>query len=687
MEGSAWMLRRAAARTAVGGRIDRGIRRAVAALTGLVCVGVLAAPAAAETTTYSAIETIPVPPASNFAGSGGGDGWAVALSSEAVYNVFHHNGVLTVACHKQSDASPCYSPETITDQSGNNFSTSGHPGLYLDQKTGKLYVYATRTSDSTGGVVCFDTMLAATNPNPFCGFTELTGKGEAPIPGYSAMSDPVLIGTHLYSFNNADGKVEGTKDQLTCFDVSTDAACAGQPFAVSLGAGEVTTGLPPGPTAAIAGKVIVPIQIAGESWLACFDNATQKSCGGKWPVKLTFSYTFNGAPFPLMDATGKTIGLCLPTGTDQCFNLEGEATATPAGMSAVVGASDGWNGPALVLGPRVYLPNGNAEEGIGEVECFDYSTGAGCANFPKKFTELDYLYTVNADPQRPTCIWVNSDHGANQIQNFDAYTGKECGQGTIRVLASQFVVPQPQCTPASYVSLQILKPPRNTYASGSVAFDDGDGNPILGLEERTLDETGTASLAGLELNTPTGLPQFLFTLNGEQEKIGVVEVKLTWLADYNKTCIGEHTQATEPKQEPKPEPKPEPKATPAPKPTPTTVTPSPPTPKIAVLAFGSAHLASSPKACVAGGDYLASVSGKHITSVTFTLGGHKLKTLGKANSHGAFVLLVPVKAGRVEHLTIHVAFDSSTRNRSQTITKTLARCAAAPHVVKPRFTG
>ena len=116
-----------------------------------------------------------------------------------------------------------------------------------------------------------------------------------------------------------------------------------------------------------------------------------------------------------------------------------------------------------------------------DVECFDYSTERGCANFPKTFSELDYLYTVNPDPQRPTCIWVNSDNGAHQIQNFDAYTGEACGRGTIRVLASQFVVPSPQCTPASYVSLQVLQPARAPYTSGSIAFDDGDGNPIPGL--------------------------------------------------------------------------------------------------------------------------------------------------------------------------------------------------------------
>jgi hypothetical protein len=671
--------------------VGAGGRTIATALAALVCLFVFSATAAsaqAETATYSAVETIPVPPASDFAGSGGGDGWAVALSETAVYNVFHHHPMLQFACHYQSNAEPCYAPETITDGEGHNFATSGQPGLYLDHHTGKLYVYATRTSDGTAGVVCIDTTLAPTNPDPFCGFTALTPVGHAPlVSGISGASAPMLIGTHLYSFSFANGVNQGSgENELLCFDVSTDAACSGQPYAVSIGTGTVSDGGFPSPaTAAIGSKVIIPLNIGGENRLACFDDSTQNSCTGSWPVKLGgVSYASeNGAPFPLLDATGKLGGLCLPTGTDQCFNLEGESTTTPAGMTSVIEASTPWNGPALVLGPRVYVPDGNYGGDVGQVECFDYSTGASCANFPKRFSGLGYLYTVNPDPQRPTCIWVNSDNGTHQIQDFDAYTGEACGEGTVRVLASQFVVPAPQCTPASYVSLQVLKPERKTYTTGSIAFDDGDGNPILGLEERPLDETGTASLTGLELNTATGLPQFLFTLNGETGTVGSVEVKLTWEGNYDATCVGEGTTVTKP-------------PTPTPPATPTTTTPTAkvttaaPTPqaKSGVLAFGTAHLASNTQACIASSSYLASVSGKNIASVTFTLDGHKLKTLNKANAQGKFSLPIGVKPGKVEHVSIHVTFASgTTSNRSATITRRLARCAVVHHVTAPRFTG
>jgi hypothetical protein len=660
------------------------LRRTV--LAALVCLFVLSATAAlasAETTTYTATQTIPVPPASNFAGSGGGDGWAVALSETAVYNVFHHNGVLEVACHLQADAKSCFEPETITDESKNNFSTSGHPGLYLDQHTGKLYVYATRTVDGTAGVVCIDTTIATTNPDPFCGFTALTNAGEAPNGGFSATSSPMLIGSHWYSFNYVPGKEhKGAENALMCFDASTDAACAGQPYAVAFGSGTMETSLPSPSTAAIGNKVILPVRAAGgEERLACFDDATQGTCAGSWPVSLPGGTSYvgvNGAPFPLLAASGKTEGFCIPTGVDQCFNLDGSSAATPAKMPSVITDSDPWNGPALVLGPRVYVPTGNV--GSGAVECFDYATGEGCTHFPKEFTGLGYLYTVNADPQRPTCIWVNSNDGADQIQNFDAYTGEACGQGTIRALASQFVVPQPQCTPASYVSLQVLKPARSTYTSGSVAFDDGDGNPI-GLPERSLDESGTASLTGLELNTPTGLPQFLFTLTGEKEELGAVEVQLTWLADYNASCIGEHTTATAPTPTPTPTPAPTPKSESKPTPIPA------PAPKGGVLAFGAAHLASSANACVASTGYLASVAGSSIASVTFTVNGHKIATVRKANPHGAFTTRIKLPVGGKEKLAMKVTFTVASKTHAVTLHRTLARCAAARPRPTPRFTG
>ena len=162
---------------------------------------------------YSAHESIPAPPASNFAGSAGGDGWGLAFTTAAVYNVFHHDSVLQVACHLQKNATPCWAPKTITDGSGNNFASAGQPGLWMDQANGHLYVFATRVNDQTAGVVCIDTTQPGSVLDPFCGFTALSAVGAAPMTfGFSDLSDPVVVGTSWYAFNGPRGArpVRGT---------------------------------------------------------------------------------------------------------------------------------------------------------------------------------------------------------------------------------------------------------------------------------------------------------------------------------------------------------------------------------------------------------------------------------------------------------------------------------------------
>ncbi len=512
----------------------------VIAMSGLV----LALPAAAESTTvtYTANITIPVPPASNFAGSSGGDGWDIALTPTAVYNVFHHNSVLNLACHNQVDASKCWDTDSkiITDASGNGFTGSSHPGLYLDHTTGKLYIYTTRTSDSTAGVVCVDT-----NQQPaslFCGFTPLSAVGDGGIT-----SIPMKVDSNLYSFNYVSGQPSaggkgGTANSLLCFSLASFAACASQPFTVNVGAGTFNTGTFPVPVAATIGAlVLVPTIVGSTSVMGCFDPGTGGSCTGSWPIPMPVSYVGgHGSAFPLLNSSGGTTGLCLPTGTDECFDLTGASVPTPAGMPAVIGGSSMWNGPAVKIGARVYVPNGN----LNHVECFSYSTGAGCDHFPKVLTNASYMYSVNADPQRPACLWVNADNGSAQIQNFDAFSGGSCGQGAIRVLSASFVVPSQVCAPSKWRSLLMSTPPRTQYGSASVAFQDNDGNAIAGVASQTLDANGGADLSTLALTST--LPQFLISLNELTGTLGQVVVTLTWDATYDPSCVSSAVSAQAP---------------------------------------------------------------------------------------------------------------------------------------------
>ncbi len=373
----------------------------------------------------AAVECAPRGTASSYSGSGGGDGWAIALSQTSVYNVFHHSSILQVACHYQADASPCWEePKTITDETEDDFATSGQPGLWLNQNTGHLYVFATRTSDQTAGVVCIDTTQPPEDPDPFCGFTPLTGPGEASFSGLSAVSDPTMVGSRWYAFNYVDGAaVGGAENKLLCFDTATDSACAGQPFAITSESGlDEDTDYPPPAVTSIGAQVIIPARFEDAEHLFCFNGNTEGPCGGEWPVSISGYDSFQGAAFPLLEAGGALGGLCLPTGSDPCYSLAGSPVPTPNGMTEAIPETSGWNGPAVVRGEQVYVPNGNDDT----VDCYDFGTNEGCTNFPRLFENLGLLYTVNVDPERPRCLWVNSDNGTGQIQNFDAYTGGAC---------------------------------------------------------------------------------------------------------------------------------------------------------------------------------------------------------------------------------------------------------------------
>jgi Cutinase len=522
------------------------VRLAVAAvaLSGLAGTSLAAQPAAAaETVTYTASQTIPVPPASSYAGSAGGDGWNVAVGPTQVFNVFHHAGNLTIACHQQSDASECWSPRTIRDADGHDFATSGHSGVWFDPTDNNAYVYATRASDASAGVVCIDTVQAKTVENPFCGYTALAPAGSAPISsGISVLSEPVKAGGRWYAFNYVSGQASaGAENALLCFDLTSHQACPGQPRPVGLGAGTFSVGDYPEPQVAVVGdRIVVAGTLDGESRLGCFDVAAAAVCSGSWPLTLDFEYTSNfGAPFPMLDAAGRPTGFCLPTGADPCFTLEGAAAATPAALPAAVPGTIGWNGTAVTVGSRVFVPNGYGNS----VSCFSWASETACPSFPKTFSDLNLLYTVNPDPGRPTCLWVNADNGT-QIHSFDAYTGGACGTGAIRVLASQFVVPTDTCRPATYTSLAITKPMRAEYDSGSVAFQNSDAQPIPNVDDAPIDADGSVVLTGKNLSTDVGLPQFLVGLDNLAHPIGEVGVTLTWTGVNDPSCVNPGTVVT-----------------------------------------------------------------------------------------------------------------------------------------------
>ena len=480
-------------------------------------LGATSAGAAASSVTYQANVTQPGPLATNFAQTTGGDGWAVALTSTQVFNVSHHQPTLNIACHNQSNAAQCWSTPTKTVTNGaTTFATPSAAGLYLNQSTGKLYTYATELPSHTAGVVCIDTTqpASATGAQLFCGFTPLSGVGDAPTTfttgTYSSVSAPAQVGTNWYSFNEAQGAgagtgPNGTQNTLMCFSLTTFAACPAQPFAVALGGLTVGPFFATPPTAAISQQVFIPLQgtvgSTATSEMACFDAAAAR------PVcRIVADQHPDGRRVHRSRSsmgTGTPTGVCLPVPGNPCYSLTGTSIATPPRMPAAIGGNQVYNGPAVVEASTdsVYVAN----EATTAVDCFDFATNKSCANYPKPIANLFGLYTVNVDPYRSNCLWVNSDHGAGQIQDFDATTGGVCAPGPIRFFATSAVDPNSTCTPTSYTSIQVTSPDKSMFSSGQVQFANNQG-ALLPIAAQPLNQFGVANLAGIEFRQRSPSP-------------------------------------------------------------------------------------------------------------------------------------------------------------------------------------
>ncbi len=503
-----------------------GLAAASAVIVIAIVVGITG-PAAAggATVTFSASVTLPAQPSSNFAGaSGGGDGWAVALSSTRLYNVFHHSSALTVNCHNQSDASVCSGyPKTVTDASSHSFYTSIAPGMYLNQGNGKLYVPVVRSSDNTGGVACIDTK--SSSANPFCGFTALT-----PANGsvYNGLSDPIQIGTNWYVFNEVSGVPTGAGDKMLCFSLKKFKPCPGQPYAYNIGGFTLSSfgySIPMG----FAGTNLYT-QLVGSGYkLGCFDTLKHKACAGSWPVTVS---GYGGAPFPKLNASGSAVGVCAHFASTPCFTPKGAVSPTPAGMAAAIPGGYQYSGQPVVLGARVYVSDNSANA----VDCFDFKTNQSCPNFPHAFSNLGLLYTVNKDPFRASCLWVNADNGADQIQNFDAFSAGTCAGAPYRVFTSQIVATPHACLPAKYTTLSITSPSAKKYTSATVDFQNSNGVPIAGITTHHL-VNGKTSLADLHLSAANKLPQFVITMTGPPVGLKSITVKVEWAGKYNQACV------------------------------------------------------------------------------------------------------------------------------------------------------
>ena len=583
-------------------------------------IGVIsdATPSSAGTVTYSSSQTV-TPPSSAFSGAGGGgDGWGVALSSTKIYNVFHHQ-VLAINCHLQSDASTCDGFDALAQQwqpvAGGYFYTSGEPAMYLDQATGYLYVFATRSDNTVPGqpgIACFDTNAT---PDPLSNTAgSCTGANGEPQPwtplggiGSSAGSPGTVFGNgpvngvfyngNFYAYNLSipgfvydyltqsysflDGSVSpggadwaypttGQND-LLCYNIAAQSPCQDEPYAINFGSsvGGSSEGSPGNAETLIGSKLFIPSSWDGNGGeLSCVElsGATPTNClgsvGASWP-QATGGLDFI-APIPYLDSSGVAQGVCFESNQVwTCWGLDASPLPTPPNLNvnvignrgAIYPGSGNWLGSPVIIGTRVLLANNTNSD---TVDCFDWATLATCTapnsptdsfvdgnsapdpgNFPLHYGNgLSLIYTVNSDPARPTCVWVNADTGSSQIQNLDGITGGSCASAPVRVFASSFVAPYQACLPTSFTSISIsLSGDMVTSPAPTLSFTNSNGVVIDGpytlnvsdSQHATLDLTTLTYPTPISLSTISALPQFVLGLQPVNSgSLGDVTITASW---------------------------------------------------------------------------------------------------------------------------------------------------------------
>ena len=487
------------------------------------------------------------PPAAQFRGSTKGDGWGLAITSEHVYNLFHHQTNFTVDCHLTATAAECENYPSRVSDGQQGFSSPMDASLWTVPTEHRLYAFAYQYATKSAGVVCMKTDQPLT---PFCGFTRLSEVNEAGYgSGYSLISNTVTVGKRHYAWNGVVSANTASRNTLMCFDEVTLAACANQPYRVPTGS---TSQIRPLRAVAqllsVANRIIVTSTgLDRVEKAACFDTVTQNECSGIWPIHLPDgAKPVSSVPLPQVDAQGSGTGVCFEGPTMPCVDLAGVEVDTPPGLVASVNTTtvQDFNGEPSVVGSRVYVAISNYNNyGDNKVACYDYATESTCAHFPFRPSNLRLIYTTNQDPQVPSCIWLNADGGTSQIQNFDAYTTKNCGLHTQRILVSGYVEPLSECEALSYQKLAISSPIPSEYSNGSVTFENGSGNPIPGVATQTIDANGEVDLSNLGLEKHPRFVQFSISLPGAQHL--PITMALHWTAAYHPECAIRNQLVTE----------------------------------------------------------------------------------------------------------------------------------------------
>ncbi|MFJ5927094.1 hypothetical protein ACIQF6_31345 [Kitasatospora sp. NPDC092948] len=439
----------------------------------------------------------------------GGDGFTPILYTATIngvrtpeiWNIYHHGfadpasvvctDLLTNGGCPAPDGSPATWPQALNSAAPG--ATTGDLGstrtpTYVQIGSKLYYAAISRVAFAEIGVGCIDLQAQAS-----CGFTELQN-GTGQVVG-GVVQAP---NQHLYV-------VSGT-GEILCYDAGANAPCGTFDIGLPPNEGQVAfTGDYAGIMRTIDGKIyITDNQLSPlPTVMSCFDPSTNAACAGWATPKTIVTPTNSDAVaradniFEMYDPAGTVTGVCTivgglyqevdpVVGTVTCFDLLGNAIAAPPGLSALVSTNVALGEANFQVPLTITAPNGHLEtefpfwiyRGITPTlnstsYCYDWTTQAPCAQYGTNGV-------VNGPPN------VN---GGNTSPYGYAYDGQcKYGLGDTGYLFS--IDPVTGASPCQKTRAQGTLDPAAYYCDGLTGHVRSYGAvSLLGIDPTTVDFT------------------------------------------------------------------------------------------------------------------------------------------------------------------------------------------------------
>jgi len=456
-----------------------------------------------------------------FAASSGGDGWDAFTSGAYVLNAWHHNNAAySLDCHLVATGVSC---GTVYSVGGYQTSTSSSGTV----AAGKVYSVVFESATSSVGVLC--TNVSAL-PFTSCGYTSL--EAESTEDNYGVIGSAQQSGTKIYA--------PITSGNVVCFDISTLAACAGQPYALP-SFGTTGSAIPAFATA------VGPDVFITSNHIWCLTASTGAACAGAWPAGSYGTSQLTGAA-PMRDTSGTLTGVCMVAPAGTCFTLAGATATPPAGFTALLGSNPpnaavgvgGWGQFAFGATKQYWFAGawGTPNKPV----CYDWTTDAACAGFQTTTAIGNVRYTIRVDSTDPNCLWSNGDNGA--IAPFDATTGQLGCQGADPVVDIPYtaVVPRLSCAEAGRIrnwqNITFTPPGAIAMTALRVTVLDSSGVAIAGYTSLTPNSGGVIDLSALVVATSGTQPTFEVTaLGASTANATAISAAVTYVSDAPQLCF------------------------------------------------------------------------------------------------------------------------------------------------------